>query len=91
MLIIVIKYLNIHDNFDTYIKCIINNVNPNKSYVKLSFSRRLKSNIIEDYGITLFFVVERHSGLVFDLHSADESLKILTVYIDYDTDLNKYD
>ena len=79
LLIIVVKYLNIHDNFDTYIKYIINNVNPNESYAKLSFSRRLKSNIIEDYRITLIFVVERHSGLVFDLHSADESLKILSV------------
>ena len=38
----------IHDNFDTYIKYIVNNVNANKSYLKLSFSRRHKSNIIED-------------------------------------------
>ena len=67
----------------------INNKNPNETHLNFDYAY-LKSNIIEDYRITIFIVEKKNNSDIFKLFNNDESLTILRATIILSDDNKKY-
>ena len=67
----------------------INNKNPNETHLNFDFAY-LKSNIIEDYRITIFIVEKKNNSDIFKLFNNDSSLTILRTTIILSDDNKKY-
>ena len=81
----VIEIINYRNKYFEYkinnsinnIKYLVDNINPNESHYILIFLRYFKSNIIEDYRITLFIVIKENNDNIFNLNNNDETLQLL--------------
>ena len=86
------KHIKVSQSENDYISHFLNISNPNESYLEFTYSY-LKSNIIEDYRITIFFIVKINKIInIFTLQNNDESLTILNSFLYINAnDKNKID
>ena len=73
------------------ISYITDNNNPNESHLSIGIGHYLKSNIIEDYRITFFIVINfyENASFIFKINNNDETLNIISVHLSKNTKNNK--